>query len=270
MKLFYVYGSGLGHLNRILSYIRIKKIKLSSCIILTNSKHKNYLPQEITVQYYPDPFFKDHALFSETLTRCIDNNNVDELVVDVFPCGFYGELTILSKVSVKKTLLTRILKTSYFDEYTSPWYDELVVLEKGIELDYYNYKEKIHLSIIDGFVYHTIDTYPVKAPFFLIIHSEPEEEVIQLYKLAKLYQKNKEHIYIQTYCNTIKFVEENVTVILAKDPILQLLEQSTKIFTACGFNTFFATQKYRNKQYFLPFKRRFDDQFKRKNKNELQ
>ncbi|WP_282080527.1 hypothetical protein [Aquimarina algiphila] len=268
MILFYVYGSGLGHLNRILSYIKIRKIELSSCIILTNSQHKKFLPQEIKMMCYPDSFFKDHELFFSTLIRCIEKYAIYELVVDVFPCGFYGELSILDRVNVKKTIVTRILKTSYFDKYSSPHYDDLILLEKGIELDYYKYSNLIYLSIQEGFEYSK-QKLPLKEPFFFIIHSEPKEEVIQLYKLAQLYQKNNEHIYIQTFSKITEFDEEDVTLIFSKKPILSLLERSAKIFTACGFNTFFATQDYRQKQHFLPFKRRFDDQFKRKKYNPL-
>lgn len=93
--------------------------------------------------------------------------------------------------------------------------------------------------------------------------------MIQLYKLAQLYQKNNEHIYIQTYSKMIEFDAEDVTFIFSEKPMLSLLKGSSKIFTTCGFNTFFATQDYHQKQHFLPFKRRFNDQFKRKKYNQL-
>ncbi|PKV52988.1 hypothetical protein ATE84_5121 [Aquimarina sp. MAR_2010_214] len=268
MILFYAYGSGLGHLNRILSYIRVREIELSSCIILTNSRHKGFLPQEIKMMYYPDSFFKNHELFFSTLIQSIEKYAVYEFVVDVFPCGFYGELSNLDRIKIKKTIVTRILKTSYFREHSSPRYDDLIILEKGIVLDYYRYSKALYLSINEGFIYSK-EKLSLKKPFFFIIHSEPKEEVIQLYKLAQLYQKNDEHIYIQTFSEMITFDVEDVTLIFSERPIRSLLEGSTKIFTACGFNTFFATQDYRQKQHFLPFKRRFDDQFKRKKCNQL-
>ncbi|TPN85979.1 hypothetical protein [Aquimarina algicola] len=268
MILFYAYGSGLGHLNRILSYIKVRALEFSSCIIMTNSTYKTFLPKEIKTMYYPDSFFKNQILFFETLLQIIKQFNVRELVVDVFPSGFYGELHNLDVIKIKKTILARILKPFYFDKYASPQYDDLVVLEKGIMLEHYNFSKTVSVPIKEGFIFSKQEIN-LQIPFFFILHSGPEEEVIQLYRLAQLYRKNSEHIYIQTFSKMQKLKDENVTFIFSERPIFSLLHASTKIFTACGFNTFYATQNYRQKQFFLPFKRTFDDQFKRKKYNSI-
>ncbi len=264
MKLFYVYGSGFGHLNRIISYIHNKKYIYSECVILTNSRHTSFLPKEIVIVHRVDSFFKNHTKFQIEFSHLIEANQINELIVDVFPCGFYGELHILQAIKIKKTLLSRILNQSYFNQYRSPCFDELVVFEDGIEL--YNYQfgkqTKMTFNLKTRYITREIK---LKKPFFYIIHSEPDEEVIQLYKFAKLYQKNNEHIYIQTL-NKINGLEhiDNITLIPTKKPLLSLLKESQKIFTACGFNIMIETSKFREKQYLFPFKRRYDDQFKRK------
>ncbi|WP_282132546.1 hypothetical protein [Cellulophaga baltica] len=264
MILFYAYGSGLGHINRIQSYIQDKNIPFSSCIILTNTKHKNFISPAIKTIYQQDSFFKDSLLFRDTLHQLIETYLIKELVVDVFPSGFYGELQYFDDVSLKKTLLARILKAAYFKKQGTPRYDELLVLEKGIDLKHYNYK-KVSYAQVQTDLRHSKKEIQIKAPFFYIIHSEPAEEVHQLYKIAKMHQKNGEHIYIQTFCALDDLTnEEGVTVLQNTPPLLSLLEEADKLFTACGFNLFYATEQYRAKQYFMPFKRRYDDQFQRK------
>jgi len=269
MKLFYVYGSGFGHLNRVISYIDNKKYVNSECIILTNSKHINLLPKEIVLIHCDDSFFKNHAEFYIELINLIKVYQINEFIVDVFPCGFYGELRRLQSVKIKKTLLTRILNQSYFNQYCSLYFDELIVFENGVELHNYQFKKQTNITFNLKTRYER-NELKLKKPFFYIIHSEPIEEVVQLYKLANLHKKNNEHIYIQTLIKT-DIIEniENVTLIISKKPILSLLEESQKIFTACGFNIMMETYKYRKKQYFLPFKRRYDDQFKRKSIQEF-
>ena len=46
-------------------------------------------------------------------------------------------------------------------------------------------------------------------------------------------------------------------------PASVLFEQADKIFTACGFNAMQQTKDFRNKHHFIPFERRYDDQFER-------
>ena len=263
MHLFYAYGSGLGHLNRVWSYCKIQKLELSTCIVLTNSKHNHFLPPAIKVIQHSSAVFQDHALFGKILAQIIEEHGVTALIVDVFPCGFYGELQNIDQLSLPKTLLARILNHSYFEQFTSPNYDDLVVFEKGVVHENYTYTNTNYLAIQDAFQFSDA-SITLQKPFFCIIHSEPEAEVMQLYKLAKLHQKKGEHMYIQTYSNGLTFNDKEVTVILNTPPLLTLLENSEKLFTACGYNLFHATEQYRAKQIFMPFKRRYDDQFLRK------
>ena len=46
-------------------------------------------------------------------------------------------------------------------------------------------------------------------------------------------------------------------------PASTLFESAERIFTACGFNAMKQTELFREKHFFIPFERRYDDQFKR-------
>lgn len=107
------------------------------------------------------------------------------------------------------------------------------------------------------------------APFFLIMHSGPAIEVKKLYTLAKTYRVTNEHIYIQTYSDLSEHLckEENFTVIYREKPYLELLNGALKIFTGVGYNTYWSTKNYRNKQIMMPFMRGYDYQYLRKRMN---
>jgi hypothetical protein len=46
-------------------------------------------------------------------------------------------------------------------------------------------------------------------------------------------------------------------------PVYPYFRQAGRIFTACGFNSMKQTKEFSYKHHFLPFRRRFDNQFLR-------
>ncbi|WP_028888858.1 hypothetical protein [Tenacibaculum ovolyticum] len=264
MYLFYVYGAGLGHLNRIQNFIYTQKIPLNECVVLTNSSFCDFISKSIKVIHKKDSYFKGNN-FSVFFLNEIKINKITTVVVDVFPAGFYGELERLfvKLKGVKTILLSRILKKSYFDNYKCPKYDIIYILEKGISLDCYKGNKFINLGLKERNKISENDFLTIEKPYFLILHSNPIEEVLLLYEQALLYRTN-EHIYIQTYSNIdISCLERNSTLISNKKANVLLLENANKIFTGCGFNSVMEIKKYKKKQYIIPFKRKYDDQFKR-------
>ncbi len=267
MFLFYAYGAGLGHLNRINNFIYTQKIPLEECVILTNSSFVSYLPKPITVIHKKEVFFRNKSTCNTFIENYIKTHRISTLVVDVFPAGFYGEFEegFHHFQNVTTLLLARILKDVYFKIYTIPKYDKIYSIEEGVALEYYSAEEKIpfHLEIKPTSSKKN-DSKQCKKPFFLIMHSSPIEEVLLLYKQALLYRTN-EDIYIYTFVNSLPiYLEKNTYLIKEEKTSDFLLENADKIFTGCGFNSILETKKYRRKQYIIPFKRRYDDQFKRK------
>jgi len=263
--LFYVYGAGLGHLNRIANFIYTHNIAEEECVIITNSSFSNYIAKPITVIHKNDSFFKNNINFNQFIKDCIKTYQISTLIIDVFPAGFYGEFEKGFKhFKVKTILLARILNEAYFKTYFSPNYDLIYFLEDGITKEYYKAKKTdvLGLKIKPIRLEKTFEN--CKKPFFIIIHSSPKEEVLLLYKQALLYKTN-EHIYLYTYQSIPNSVlNDETTVILKQKVQKEMLEKADKIFTGCGFNTIMETKHYRDKQYIIPFKRKYDDQFARK------
>ncbi|WP_299838634.1 hypothetical protein [uncultured Tenacibaculum sp.] len=266
MYLFYVYGSGLGHLTRVRNFIHTKNISLKECVIITNSSYKNYFPKTAITIFKDDIFFTDNYRVKIFLNRCVQKYAISTFVTDVFYAGFYGELNdFFNQIKgLKLTLLARILNSNYSSKYNCIVYDTVYLLEQGIFLDKYNYKHKENLTLISLSKNNTKSNITIVKPYFLVLHSGPLEEVILLYKQALLYRKN-EHICIQTYIDfPVQYLKEKTTLICKEKTNNQLLENAKKIFSGCGFNSSAETLPYRKKQHVIPFKRRYDDQFKRK------
>ncbi|SNR16482.1 hypothetical protein [Tenacibaculum jejuense] len=267
MYLFYVYGSGLGHLTRVRNFIHTKNIAFDKCVIVTNSSYKNYFPDTATIIFRENDFFKDSLKISSLLNNCIDKYSITTVFIDVFFAGFYGELNSFFKKAkgLKFVLLARILNQEYFSKCHSICFDTIYTLEKGITLEKYNYKHKEEIQLTPYPQKNNSLSIKIKKPYFLILHSAPLEEVLLLYKQALLYRKN-EYIYIQTYINDfpVHFLEEKTTLITKEKTDLKLLKSAKKIFSGCGFNSTIETKEYRKKQHIIPFKRKYDDQFKRK------
>ncbi|MDF4222196.1 hypothetical protein [Maribacter huludaoensis] len=265
MYLFYVYGAGFGHINRVLNYIYTQNIPLADCVLLTNSIYHDRVPKDIKTIHKEDAFFKDKEGFDLFLRNCITDYKIATLVVDVFPAGFYGELenSITELTTIQTVLLVRILHKDYFEKYERPVYDVIYSLEKGVMLANYNYKEVIPLTL-QLKPRECSQEVTLKKPYFLVMHSSPIDEVLLLYRQALLYRTN-EHIYIYSFSKIPEQqVFKNSSVIHSVGIADKHLKEASKIFTGSGFNSILETKKYREKQHVLPFKRKYDDQFLRK------
>ena len=265
MYLFYVYGAGFGHINRVLNFIYTQNIPFTDCVLLTNSIYHDRVPKDIKILHKEDAFFKDKDGFDLFIRNCITEYQIATLVVDVFPAGFYGELenSISELTTIQTILLARILNKDYFEKYGSPVYDVIYTLENGIALANYQYKKVVPFTLQIKPREHSQEVI-LKKPYFLVMHSSPLDEVLLLYKQALLYRIN-EHIYIYSFSDIPKdLILENTSSIHGNSIEDYVLENATKIFTGCGFNSILETKKYREKQHVLPFKRKYDDQFLRK------
>lgn len=265
MYLFYVYGSGLGHLNRVLNFIYTQKIALEEVVIITNSSFCSFIPKTINVISKEDSFFKDKISLYNFITDCIKKHQISTLIIDVFPAGFYGEFEKgFNQFNVTTVLLARILKEAYFKTYSCPEYNLIYFLEDGITKEKYKYLKTAVLDLKQRPNLTNENSFQLKEPFYVIMHSSPEDEVLLLYKQALLY-RTTEYIYIYTYNAISPSLLSEKTMVIQKEKVSKkILEKADKIFTGYGFNTALETKEYLHKQHIIPFKRKFDDQFKRK------
>jgi hypothetical protein len=261
--LIYAYGSGLGHLKRVTSFLKRQNYASENCILLTNSVFSEFWKSGWNLVQKEDLFFSS-AEFLPFVENLISENNIQTFIIDVFPTGFYGELSsLLSHFQGEKILLSRILSKSYFDKNPNiPDFDEISVMEKGVDISqlrsgkilYPDYQE----NLSDGI------SITIETPYFLIIHSQPLSEVLHLYRLAKMYRTNQKVVILTATAIPQENISSEDLVLFQQKASQSLLSNAEKIFSGAGFNTFHMLVPYLKKWICNPFPRTFDDQFLRK------
>jgi hypothetical protein len=261
--LIYVYGSGLGHLKRVATFLKSQNYASEDCILLTNSKFSEFWESGWNVIQKEDCFFysSEFLPFAENL---ISENNIHTFIVDVFPSGFFGELSsLLSNFQREKILLSRILSNSYFNKNPDiPYFDEIFVMEKGVDLSQLRTTKITYpddqLNLLEGI------SIASETPYFLVIHSQPLSEVLHLYRLSKMYRRSQKVVILTATNIPQENIDPRDLVLHQQKPSQSLLDNAEKIFSGAGFNTVLMLASYHKKWICNPFPRTFDDQFLRK------
>jgi hypothetical protein len=101
-------------------------------------------------------------------------------------------------------------------------------------------------------------------PLWLIVHSGSDEEVAEIVSYADEMRR------IEGIQARLVLVARAVPSKLPADvccldvyPAALLFPTATRVVSACGFNVMRQMTAYREKHRYIPFARRFDDQFKR-------
>ena len=116
--------------------------------------------------------------------------------------------------------------------------------------------------ILEPFVADSETAPPVSAPFWLITHSEPMEEVLELLAHARAaahIEGATPSFVVATGCD----VDTPGAQVLRNVDACTLYASASRIFSAAGFNTMQETKAWRARHYFIPMPRRLDDQFER-------
>jgi predicted glycosyltransferase len=242
MIVYYAVGGGLGHLTRGLRVI--EKLGLQDVVIVTASPYA----ERVCRSFLRVPAHLEHD--REAHRAWLRELGAERLIADTFPGGIQGELCGLD---VPIDCVTRLLRwdayraavpfalpeigTTYVVE------EPIVPLPTGAGRGGY-----VALDLSLPFV------EPVEEePYWLIVHSGPEEEVRELVayadELRALAEKKPERVIVASHADVW--------------PASALFPAAAKIITAAGFNVMLETEQWRAKHVAVPFARRFDDQFLR-------
>jgi hypothetical protein len=261
--LIYAFGSGLGHLKRVTSFLCQEKYNLADCIILTNSSYFDFWDKTMNTIKKDENFFSS-AEFTPFLEQLISEKNIHTIIVDVFPSGFFGEFySIISNFKGEKILLSRILLDDYFLKMNKiPLYDRVYLMENGIDISKLKASKFIEYQLQETIIQK--ENQHINSPYFLIIHSQPLSEILYLYKLALMHKTTQKIVVF----STVEIPEDTFTsetiVFFNEIPSDKIIEGAEKIFTAAGFNIVNRLKPYQVKWICTPFPRTYDNQFLRK------
>lgn len=277
MNLYYAMGGGLGHLTRARAFLRTLDIEKES-VILTSSdfaKDKRVIGNLRVIQAAKS-FEKDVETFQNFLQKTFSELNIKTIYLDAFPLGIIGELADFDFQNIELNYVARRLKWNNYSTFMTgkaPRFEKTFILEP---------LETAHQKFVDEFSNGRIDielNYPVpklsapdekvfqailktRKPFWLVVHAGDESEVLELVNYAEEMREIEQAAVTLILISPCRIRHDNL-VQYNLYPASVLFDAAQRIFTAGGFNAMNQLKDFRNKHHFIPFERRYDDQFLR-------
>ena len=265
MILFYAFGGGLGHVSR--SMAIADQLGFENYKILTaGGLAETVVPEDKLILI--DQSLKDNiAELKSNLKNILESNTVNEIFIDSFPLGILGELReFIWPEACKKTYIARLIKwREYLAERSNivPVFDRVIQIE-SLSNDHQaflqeNYKVE-HLEIKKEAISQCKLT---DAEHAVICHTGSDEELLELCSFAQeiiSFKKLKTLKLFLISPHQPKGMPDQITW-CSTSMARKYFGYAKFIFSACGFNMMNECEIYREKHYFLPFKRKFDDQF---------
>jgi len=281
-------GSGLGHLTRTLKVIKTCALS-SPIIIFSNSQfiqteaffvNLNGYFQERNIKFItiiPKP---NQVSFLASFIQTLNENKVNELYIDCFPVGIYGEVNGLTK-SIPHINVNLIARLIYWQNYQSLIQEdnhfESVFYVEELEDYQLNYFEQVSATLTPLNLIPFLESKnnkdnieniaaTVQQGYCLFVHSGTESEVEQLldYGIQKL-RFNKQQIQLvlaSPWAIPEKFKGLDIHTI-QNYPIKSWIMNASIIVSAAGFNLMHEVATLKVIHWVLPFERRYDDQFSR-------
>jgi hypothetical protein len=275
MVLYYAPGGGLGHLTRANAFLYTMGYSEDSFIVLTSSNHAKLIFKQNNIVLISNELYNRPREIRYEIEMLIDKFQVEIFYVDSFPAGINGELIDLNLNGCKLRYIARLLNWNNYSGYTENfnlYIDTTYIIElltdkhlmfilkyseeqQSFKLQY-PHKNNIELlnKILSG----------IERNIWLIVHSEGLDELNMLIKyahdLAEITRTIPQYLIIS---QTGEEINSQSLMHIAYYQASDFFPFAEKIFTGCGYNVMAQTIPYISKHHFIPFKRRFDDQFQR-------
>ncbi len=273
MVLYYAFGGGLGHLTRASAVMYTLGYQSNDFFILTSSEYASLVFKEENIVKFPKDLYAFPGELKVRIESIIIHYKIDVFFIDSFPFGINGELNNLQIGNCRINYIARLLNWTNYCELVSNFklrIDTSFIVEKlpdnqlSFILNYSNRNQYLDLKYPTPNNFEKTDKIlaQIETPFWLIVHSGDFNELNLLYQyakdLAELENQKPNYLIISQVnmkdvllpCKLINYY-----------PASEFFTTAEKIFTGCGFNAMAQTVQYIDKHHFIPFKRRFDDQF---------
>ncbi len=274
--MYYAVGGGMGHITRAKAFLYTTEMELDEVIICTASRYAKDLLKDYNHEIIPGELAYDKNELKNWLLDLIKRHNIGSVYLDVFPGGIIGEWMDFPSTDLKFFYLARILKFRFYlskFKGSFPAFSEIFICEK-ISNDQLAWTKSLSRNTSFFNLYYQEKTSPShlrkrfeasKPDNWIILHSGPEKEVEVLYQeamdLAKL-EKSEPKIWLISG-NLPEHLKDKVKY-LGAQTYNDLLELADLIISACGFNTMHQLKFIKTRHKSIPFERKYDDQFWRK------
>ncbi len=264
MIFVYACGGGRGHLNRVNCFLKTQSDKPFK-VITASPFAKEYFREDQLL------LLSDQVHTKPEIQQFIQNQiaifNPHRLVIDVFPNGLLGEFAGFTPPSfVHVELLCRRVKwkkyQKHLDEFSMHFSKSWVYETLEPEHDAF---VNLHSDTVvrKPFDLPEIKIDALSSNYWLIVHGGNEDEVRTLCLQAI---DDKQNINAEVDLFLISEIDPHLPEIQVSKyrPAIDLFTKAERIYTAGGFNSIHETAPFRNKHICLPFYRKYDDQFWRK------
>ncbi|MFC2126305.1 hypothetical protein ACFLU5_16035 [Bacteroidota bacterium] len=273
MVLYYAMGGGLGHLTRALAVIHT--LHISDYKILSASPYADKMFNSSNLILLPVSMEKNLKLLKNRIRDIIRDLEPTSFFIDTFPMGIFGELETLKFPSnIKLNYISRILEfQKYMKGKDSPLqYDISYLIEEGLDSDHVEFIRRYSGIVKNLELEYPVNTIPEgyfesipksNQPIWMVMHSGSAEEVEVLIRhareMAELETVNP-FLWVVTQSEIEEKVDEKTTDMI---PSYGLIPYVDRLFSACGFNMMYLTRNINIPHIFIPFPRKYDDQFRR-------
>lgn len=283
MIVYYAPGGGLGHLTRARAVLHTLGVRDKVLVITSRNLHTAQTVFEgrphTEIGILPRELERTPGQLRLWLQSLLRDANPAELYVDTFPAGILGELCGLTCPNHLQILhIARLLRWENYKNVITrdpPLFHNTFCLELlGEEHEGFvrNQSKEIQTlqiedppgNVSDSIRRKILELKSVGSPLWLIVHSGPAEETKELLAYAREVSRMEE---LQPRFLLIKPEKSadsiNGSLQWQYYPAHVLFPYVDQIVTACGFNAIRQTEPYEQIHRYLPFPRRYDNQFLR-------
>jgi hypothetical protein len=280
MIFYYAIGDGLGHLTRARAVLHTLGIFAQAAIITASEFAADArVCAPLSVVRVPKDLARDFSAYRAWLAKLFAEVQPSALYLDAFPAGICGEFNDFPPLKNLETIyVARLLKWRAYEKFIgagAPHFTKTFRLEP-LSAEHQKFvaahsNQISHLTLSDP---PPVLTEQARArlaqfrerqtSFWLIVHAGDEAEIHELAAFAEEMQS-----FEKTSAPLLLAAPRRPNALSPRIqhidfyPARLLFPFAARIITACGFNVMRQTAAYRARHRFVPFPRRFDDQFAR-------
>jgi hypothetical protein len=270
--LYYALGGGLGHVTRARAVLHTLGLE-SGALILVSSPEAAAprFAGRVPVKLVPADLACDATACRNWLVETIAAIKPSALFLDAFPAGIAGEFTeFVFPASLPVHHVARLISAPALASIFArpcPRFATVHLVEELLPAHHRWLAERTDnirpLTLLDPPA-PAVFAPPPAHPYWLVVHSGPIEEVDELLGYAtdlRTLAKTRSRIHLVAP-HPPSTLPPNTTV-CTRHPADALFADAERIIGGGGFNFMRQTAPFRTKTHYLPFPRRYDDQYLR-------
>jgi hypothetical protein len=268
--LYYALGGGLGHLVRARAFLHTLGLAREATLFTSSRFAADHrVTGGLPVVRVPSSLDGNRAGLRALLEETLAETRATRLVVDAFPAGLLGELAEWAPPA--GLVLWHVARLLRWDRYSAdasgrlPRFDVTFVVEE-LHPDHRRALEAVSrefrpLDLVDP---PASPPEPIQGPHVLVVHSVPDEEMLDLVACARDLAAADGHGARVVLASPARPGSLPAAVEWRDAfPATGLFPAAERIVAAAGFNAVRQTEPWREKRFLVPYPRRFDDPFAR-------